>query len=189
VNWTLLALLGLLFTVLDLSWMPVLRVGGVWPATVPVLVTFVALWASRPAALWAPFLLGLFVDLCRPEVGIDASGELRAIRVLGPDAVGFLFGAFALQSLRRVLLRRNPFAIAAATLVTTLLAALVWGAIWSVRAFWGGTVMPWSAGEAIAALGQRCLESGATALVAVPLSWLLLRLMPWWGFPGTAFRR
>lgn len=188
-NWTLFALLGVLFTVLDLSWMPVLRIGPVWPATVPVLATLVALWASRPAALWGPFLLGLFVDLCRPEVGIDAAGGLWAIRVLGPDAIGFLLGAVALQSLRRVLLRRHPLAIAAATLAMTALSALVWGAIWSARAFWGETLMPWSAGEALSALGQRSLEALATAIVAVPLAWLLLRLMPWWGFPGTAFRR
>lgn len=188
-NWALLAVLGIVGTVLDANGMAVLRVGSVWPAATPTLAVFVALWASRPAALWAPLLLGLFADLSRPEIALSASGEMRSIRVLGPDALGWLFGASALLPLRKVLLRRNPFAIAAATLLFLALAALVWGAIWSIRGVWAETVMPWSPGHALEALWGRLLQAAYSALLAVPLAWCLLRTMPLWGFPGTASRR
>ncbi len=187
-NWSLFAVLGVLATVLDANGMAVLRIERIWPLAAPTLVVFVALWASRPAALWGAFLLGLFADLSRPEIALAASGEMRSIRVLGPDALGWLFGAYALLPLRRVLLRRNPFAIAAATLAFLILASLVWGAIWSIRGAWAETVMPWTAGHALEALWERLLQAAYSAVLAVPIAWCLLRTMRLWGFPGTVSR-
>jgi len=182
-NWLLFGLVGVLTTVLDQSFMPVLRIGEHWPSLTPGVVVFAALWASRPSALWGAFLLGLLQDLSRPEV---IEGE-RTIRVLGPDALGWLFGAVGVLAVRRLLLRRHPLAVGAATLWFLLLASVVWGGIWTVRGFLPGTVLPWTPGEAGEALASRAITAAYAAVVAVPLAWVLALVRPWWGFPGGAW--
>lgn len=179
-NGLLFAIVGLFLIVLDASFMPVLRVGEIWPAATPGLVAFVALWASRPTVPWAAFLLGLLQDLSTPVVGAD--GEV--IRLLGPAALGWLFGTAALLPLRRVLLRRHPFAIGAATVVLSFLAGLVWGAIWVLRSLLLGEAPPGPSGGGVAVLGTVGLDSIANGVVAIPLAWLLMQLGEWWRFPA-----
>lgn len=179
-NWLLFAAIGVLLVVLDASVMQVLRVGEIWPAAAPGLVAFVALWAARPTVPWAAFLLGVLQDLSTPTVVAD--GEV--VRVIGPAALGWLFGTAALLPLRRVLLRRHPVAIGAATVVLSCFAGLVWGGIWVLRGALYGDPMPWPAGGGSVALGTIGLEGIANGLVAIPLAWGLMRLGGWWRFPG-----
>jgi len=180
VNWLLFLVVCLLLVVVDASFMQALRLGELWPLATPGLVAFVALWASRPAVPWAAFLLGLVQDLSTPVI----VGDGEVIRLLGPATLGWLFGTAALLPLRRVLLRRHPVAIGAATVVLTFLAGLVWGAIWVLRGLLHGESMPWPAGGGVAALGGLGLQALANGVVAVPLAWLLMRLGDWWRFPG-----
>ena len=179
-NWPLFAGLAVAFTVLDASFMQVFRVGAAWPSLTPALVAFVAMWAPRSTVLWAALLAGLLGDLATP---IPAS-DLSVIRVPGPQALGWMFGAAAILAMRRSLLRGHPAAVATSTLALLLLAALVWGAIWSARGLWPETEMPWPPGGGLLALRTRALDAGASAIAALPLAWLLARIRPWWGFPG-----
>jgi len=180
VNWVLYAIVGVVLVVLDASFMQALRLGEVWPAAVPGLVAFVSLWAARPAVPWAAFLLGLLQDLSDPVVVAD--GEV--VRLLGPASLGWLFGTAALLPLRRVLLRRHPVAIGAATVLLSFLAGLVWGAIWVARSLLHGEAMPWPTGGGIGAIGEMGLDAVADGMVAIPLAWLLMRVGAWWRFPG-----
>lgn len=182
-NWLLFAPLAVLLVVLDASFMPVFRLGETWPQWTPGLVVFAALWAPRSAALWAAFLAGLFRDLSRPEIAAD----LEAIRVLGPEALGWLFGATFVLAIRRSLLRRHPAAVAAATFAFLVLSTLVWGGIWSLRSMLPESVAPWPPGGALAAVGDRIAGDAFSALATIPLAWALARLRPWWGFPGAAW--
>ena len=179
-NWLLYAILGVLLVVMDASVMPVLRLGAIWPEAAPGLVAFVALWASRRSVPWAALLLGLLQDLSSPVV----VGDREVIHLIGPATLGWLFGAAALLPLRRVLLRRHPIAVGAATVVLVLLANLVWGAIFSLRVLLHDEAAPWPPGGGVAALGTAALEAIADGVVAVPLAWMLMRLGDWWRFPG-----
>lgn len=179
-NWLLFLLVGLVLVVLDASFMQVLRLGEVWPQATPGLVAFVALWAARPAVPWAAVALGLLQDLSNPVVLADD----QVVRILGPSALGWLFGTAALLPLRRVLLRRHPVAVGAATVVLSFLAGLVSGAIWVARGLLYGEPMPWPVGDGAVAIGSMGLDAIANGVVAVPIAWLAMRLGAWWRFPG-----
>lgn len=179
-NLPLFLLVGVVLVVLDASFMQVLRLGEIWPAAAPGLVAFMALWAARPVVPWAALLLGLLQDLSNPVV----VGDGEVVRLLGPASLGWLFGTAALLPLRRVLLRRHPVAIGAATVLLSFLAGLVWGAIWVARGLLHGEVMPWPAGGGMAAIGGIGLGGLANGAVAIPLAWLLMRFGEWWRFPG-----
>ncbi|MGA1056583.1 MAG: hypothetical protein ACO3Y3_02675 [Phycisphaerales bacterium] len=182
-NRLLFAPLAILLVVLDASFMPVFRIGDVWPQWTPALVVFVAMWAPRPTVLWAAFLAGLLRDLSRPEV----AANLDAIRVIGPDALGWLFGATFVLAVRRSLLRRHPAAVGAATFAFLVLASLAWGAIWAIRGVLPGSLEPWPPGGAMSAVGERIVADAYSGVAAIPLAWMLARLRPWWGFPGAAW--
>ncbi|MGA1517164.1 MAG: hypothetical protein ACO396_05270 [Phycisphaerales bacterium] len=182
-NWLLFAPLAILLVVLDASFMPVFRIGDVWPQWTPALVVFVAMWAPRPTVLWAAFLAGLLRDLSRPEV----AANLDAIRVIGPDALGWLFGATFVLAVRRSLLRRHPAAVGAATFAFLVLASLAWGAIWAIRGVLPGSLEPWPPGGAMSAVGERIVADAYSGVAAIPLAWLLARRRPGWGFPGAAW--
>jgi hypothetical protein len=183
VNWLLFTPLAIALIVLDANFMPVLRIGDVWPQCAPGLVVFVAMWAPRSTVLWAAFLAGMFRDLSRPEL----AANLDAIRVIGPDALGWLFGATFVLSVRRSLLRRHPAAVGAATFAFMVLSTLVWGAIWAIRGTLPGSFEPWPPGGAMSAVGGRIVADLYSAFAAIPLAWMLAKLRPWWGFPGAAW--
>ncbi len=182
-NWLLFTPLAIVLIVLDASFMPVFRIGETWPQWTPGLVVFIAMWAPRSTVLWAAFLAGLFRDLSRPEV----ASNLDSIRVLGPDALGWLFGASLVLSVRRSLLRRHPAAVGAATFAFLVLATLAWGAIWAIRGMLPESLEPWPPGGAMSAVGRRIVADAYSGLAAIPLAWMLAKLRPWWGFPGAAW--
>ncbi|MSR17954.1 MAG: hypothetical protein EXS00_02110 [Phycisphaerales bacterium] len=166
--------------VLDASFVPVLEVGGVRPSVLLVLVVFVCLCGERDAAKWAAIAGGLSLDLSNPVVLSGAP----SIYVVGPNLLGFLFGAQLLGSLRGVLLKRSVLAMAVATLLFAAAAAVVVVFVWSARLWIVGPPVPWDSSGARSMLWSLALSGVLSSLLALPLGWLLIRSFPMWGFPS-----
>ena len=152
---------------------------GITPLLSGGLATFVVLLAARPAEWGAALVTGLTLDLSSPEMW-----ELRPLHVPGPWALGFAFGAFLLLQLRGSLMRRNPLTVGAATALLLAAATLPWAAIWSLRAWYPGSLPPWGDRPVTWALWERIWWALWSGAVCVPLAWLLLRTLPAWGFAG-----
>lgn len=167
----------------DASLMPALELGGAVPSAVAALVTFVVLLASRDAAWLAAVVAGVAVDLTAP---LTFDGGVFV--VVGPWALGFAFGTQLLLTIRGMLVRRNPLAIAAATFVLLMSATLVWCAVWSLRAWLPESLPPWGGESVLRAFAEKSRWALWSAVVALPVGWLLLRTVRAWGFPGVAGR-
>ncbi|MEE2895919.1 MAG: hypothetical protein VX726_09300 [Planctomycetota bacterium] len=170
---------------LDTSLLPVISIGGVSPSVTATLIVFVSLFAPRQAALWAAVSAGLLLDLQSPNATTDG----RAVVVPGPYALGFVFGTQLVLLLRSMVFRRNPIAVGLLTTPFLIAVSLVWMAIWLLRGFDPGSLLPWSGGNAGGELGRRAgwaLYSGA---IGIPFGWLLLFSWPIWRFEQTFLRR
>ncbi|MDZ4830790.1 MAG: hypothetical protein SGJ09_11415 [Phycisphaerae bacterium] len=184
-RWGVFIVMLLVGIVLDTSFMQVFAVGTVWPAIVPALVTFVALHATRPTALWAAFLAGLLVDCTSPSIAfLDG---VRPYQLIGPTALGFVLGAQLVLPLRSMVVRRNPLALGVLTILFVLATMVVTTAIYSARGWYAGTLPPWMpTGTAVRYMGTEALgamSSGAIAvLIAIPLNRTLVIL----GLAGSA---
>jgi len=78
------------------------------PSFVIAFVTFVAMYAAPPAALWAALLIGLATDLVFQVPGLDGG---RALTVVGPRLIAAVVGAWLVLTLRGLVIRRNPLTL------------------------------------------------------------------------------
>ena len=168
---------------LDAAFMPVFSIGGTSPCLAGVLAAFISLNASRRAAWWGCFLMGLLVDLSSPQL---VMGSLLFLP--GPNTLGFALGSGTVTVMRSLLLRRSMLTVAAMTFVLLLAVSLIWVFIWSIRGIWLDGSVPWPE-TALLELGKRigwCLSS---AVMGLPVGWALNRTFSWWGFPGVGPRK
>lgn len=151
---------------------PLLRIAGVTPSLLLLLVAFVALWAEASAAVWAAVVLGVLADLLPGGVAV------------GPHAVGFALGAWLVLQVRGLVFRQATWTILAMTLLVGIAAYPVAEVLVSLRFWWSGVDAAagkdwpgfWSR------LGVDTLRLLYTAVLALPLGWLLDRSAPWWRF-------
>lgn len=166
-RWGVFAIALVVALVLDTSFMPVFSIGAVRPTVTPCLVVFVLLHAQRHLGLWAAFAAGLAVDIASPAL-FDGTVPYH---VIGPTALGFVFGAQLAHPLRSMVVRRNPLAVGVLVALFSIAATLVTTAIFSARGWYAGSAPPWMPERsALAFLGiesLRALASGAVAIVAV----------------------
>lgn len=182
-SWAAFVLAAAAALTLDASFMPVLRFAGTTPSLVGCVAAFVALHADRRRAWWGCWLLGLLLDFSSP---VAVGGSLGFVP--GPHALGFTFGAAAILSLRSEVMRRSMVASSVGTFVLMVGSSLVWTAMWIVRGMWPEAATPW-AGGAAAELAHQAMDAIASAVLAVPVSWLLGRTFDQWGFPASRRRR
>jgi cell shape-determining protein MreD len=189
-RWPIFIITAFVFLALDASFLGVLTlpaVGGIAPSMLIVLVVFVALFASRFSALSAAMLLGAMADLtlpARPHGHVEAG-----MYVIGPHALGFLLAAYLVVQLRTMVFRQRVITLSALSLTGAMTAALVAIAIYIVRSWYGeATVYPTdpSAGHELLRQAGVALY---TALLAIPLGWVLLASTPVWGFQSGQPRR
>ena len=110
-RWPLLLVSLFVALAIDASLGHVLMIGDVSPRFVPILIVFVALFASRGAVLWSAWAAGLMVDLLTDlPHGSDDVGPL-----IGPHALGYVFGVIVVMQFRPVLLRRHVLTMLAMT--------------------------------------------------------------------------
>ena len=115
---------------LDISFLQVLAIGPIFPGVCGALVVYVALFAPRQTALWAALITGVMLDLGSPAL----FGESQMVHVIGPHALGYVFGAYLVLLLRSIVVRRNPLTVGMLVLPCLLAASLVYMGIWSISA-------------------------------------------------------
>ncbi len=162
--------------------------GGVAPSLTLVLLVFVTLSARPVHAAWAAIILGVLVDLAPVAVtpqGLD-------VLIVGPTSMGYLIGVAVTLRLRGVLFRQSPIALGIASLVLGAIALLMFVTLMSLRGvFTLGPLAGGPLGEPIpgwrasAQLIHGFVQVIYTALIALPVGYLLLKTDPWWRFGPT----
>lgn len=147
------------------------------PDLLLVLLAFLALQAPQHTALIAALILGLTRDTLASPVP-DAPG------LVGPFAVGFVVGHFAILQLRHLLVRDSIITLALMVLAAGLFAHLTAAALLTLRGLPFLAAQPVPGWSALGQIGSRLVEILYTGLFALPLGWLLIRFKPLWRFPA-----
>lgn len=177
-NWLVFAVAALLAAALDGGFTAALAIGWARPSLLPAVVTFVALHGPRRTTLWAAFAAGLVADLLEPSIG--AAGV--PFHVLGPNALGYSFGAAAVLLLRSMVFRRNPLTLGFLTAVLAIGVTLVTAAILSARRLWGDEVPPWGPEPVQPWILRQFATDLVSGLWAIPLAWPLNASLERWDF-------
>lgn len=178
-RWSIYLVFLLVALAFDASVGGVLRIASVQPRIVPATVVFALFAAPRLHAVRIAFLAGLLCDLLSPSVRSDGT----QLVVIGPWTLGFALGALAVVPLRSLLYHRNPFSGGFAVIVFSLLASVVFVAIWSARILFLSDELPaWWPGSGAAELWRQAKSSFANGVIAIPALWILGKSRALWGF-------
>ena len=169
---------------LDIAFLQVLAIGPIFPGVCGALVVYVSLFAPRLTALWAALLTGVMLDLGSPAL----LSTDQVIHVIGPHALGFVFGAYLVLLLRSIVVRRNPLTVGMLILPCLLAASLVYMGLWSIRTFYVETQVPWVGDTAVGELGRLMGWAFYSAIIGIPIGWLLLLSWGIWKFDPAALR-
>jgi len=179
VRWSIFILFSLIAVAIDASVGGILKIGDAQPRFLPAVVVFALLSAPRLHAVRLAMLAGLLADLMSPAIRADDT----QLVVIGPWTLGFALGALAVVPMRSLLYHRNPISSGFATLVFTLLAAVAFVFVWTVRAGILRDESPsWWPGSGAGEVWHQAKVALANGIVAVPAIWLLDKTRPLWGF-------
>ncbi len=182
-RWPVFAILAYLFLVLEEGLRTLVAIGYTSPSLLLILAVFVGLWAPSRAAAWAGLALGLLIDLSHP---VRLAGQAFDFALIGPACLGYFAAVYVTLQLRGMVFRDSALAIGVLVLIAGLFARLVAIAILTVRG------LPWLVAEPLAGwdaadqLVAGFLELLYTAVVAVPIGYLLIRFKWVWGFTPSA---
>ncbi len=188
-RWVVFVIFAYIFLALETgaSQIPALNsMGGVSPSFLLCFVVFLALFAPRVIALWMFWLLGLLVDI---STGLFREGG-GIVFIAGPHALGYVIGGLLLLQLRSLVFRERVLTIVLLTLLCGLVVSVVTVGIFVVRSWYPeslGTV--YFETSATKALLQRFIAVLYSALLAIPVGWLLVRTLPLWDFQIARKRR
>lgn len=177
-RWSVYIAALLVAVAIDASFGSVLAVGDLRGHLVPSVVVFALLSPPRRTCVRLAMAAGLAVDLMTPVV----LATQETLIVPGPRVLGFALGAVAVVQLRGLLYRQNPLAGAAATLVFSLLAAVAFVFLYSVRSLFLDGGAPWWPGSGAGEVWRRLLGASGDAVIAIPALWLLGKTRPLWAF-------
>ena len=178
--WVFIPVLALVLT-MDAAFMPAFAIGGHVPQLWPLLLAFVALYASRGAALWAAMIVGVWLDAMHPA--LDAGVQIpRAVTVFGPHVLACAAGAWCVLETRTWLYRRNVLTVAFSTFNCALLASLAFIAIAGIRGLYADSSPLWGGGSGGAALGSDLVDALYSAVIAILPAWGLQSTLTVWGF-------
>ena len=184
-RWLVFVIFLLASLALETGLSTLLEVGGnLTPSFVLVLAVFVAVWAPPLPAAWACLIVGVVVDLTQPF----PVGPQQDVALLGPAALAFLGGGYLALQVRGMLFRDSPVTLAVMVLLLGAFVQVVLVALLTARGFaflTGEPILGWSA------VGQLMHRLGCvlySAVLALPLGFLLVRSAPLWGFTPPASR-
>ena len=188
-RWVVFASFALIGLVFDTGLSEVLRIeklGHIRPSLCGVVAVFVALSAPRTAALWACLVLGLLLDLSAPLT----VAENRVAYLIGPYALGYVFGGWLVVVGRPMVFRRRPLTIGVMTVLCLAAAQLVAVSLYILRSrsWYPGEALVWTETTAVAELGGRLLGVVYSGLFAIPVGWLLVQAIGLWGFQTAPHR-
>jgi cell shape-determining protein MreD len=185
-RWAVFLGFAFLVLVLDGSLVGALTLWSFAPHLPLVLVVFIGLFAARFAALVGAVLLGLVMDLTLPlEQGIAQP----VVYVIGPHALGFAFAAYVVLQVRTLVFRQRVVTVAVLSFAAVMAAGTVVIAIYLVRSWYGEGTLYFASGSAARELARHAAIGLYTAIIALPLGWLLLASTPLWGFHSGLPRR
>lgn len=178
-SWLVFALAAYLLTALQEGLSPLWsiaygRAAEAAPSLLLILLCFVSLLAPGAASLWAALVLGLIAD------------ALSGTPIVGPHALGYMLGAYLVLQLRALVFRESVFTLAFMTLAAGLFVHLAAVALLSIR---GLPVSPAEATPGFAAADQlvtRFFDVLYSAVVAIPVGWLLFKTAALWRFSSKA---
>lgn len=183
-RWHVFAIFAVIAMIFETGLVDAVHILHVKPSVCAALATFIALSAPRITALWSCFILGLLMDLSS-----DLSlGQTGTIHIIGPHALGYVVGGLLVLQVRSTVFRRRPLAIGAMTTAFVLAMSVVAVTIYAVRSWYPGELMYWDGTSPLADIGRRIFMAIYSGLFAVPLGWMLVRLMPLWQFHSATIR-
>ncbi len=173
-NWIVFTITAYVLFALQAGLAPAWAFGNATPNLLLILAVFVGVSAARHATPWALLILGVLLDL---QPGPLAEHGV----ILGPHALGYLVGAYAVLQLRNLLFRESLLTIVIMVFAVGGFAALIEAVVYALRGLpWMfAEPLPWSAGELLWRRFQQLLY---TAVVAIPLGALLQLTRRAWGF-------
>ncbi len=181
-NWLVFVITSYLFLLLQMGLKPLLGIPdayGASPNFLLILAVFVGLSAQTKTVAWGMLTLGILANLIP---GPEVSGT-----ILGPVALGYLAGAFAILQLRTLVFRESVISLAIMVFFVGIIIQLVTVMLYTGRGlplFLNEPIPNWSA---IDELFQRFWELLYSAVAAVPLGIILMQLQP--SFKFTASQR
>ena len=185
-RWTVFIIITLLMLALETSLRVVLRlesIGRISPSFLASLLVFLGLFAPRQHALWGALVLGVLLDLCTP-LQQPAGGDLY---IIGPYALGYVVACFMVLQVRAMVFRRRLLSFCVLTLLALTLASIISVTIYMARSW-----LPWTDGlyptqpSAMSELARGLGIALYSALLAVPLGWLLIHSARLWRFAQLA---
>lgn len=181
-SWVVFALAAWVMLGLEQGLRGALELGtsNIAPSFLAVYAVFIASSAPPRAAQWACLIVGLLVDLSSPVPRTDAT----LFTVAGPNALGALLMCQLVLALRGLMFRRNPLTIAFLSCIGFATWQAVLTAIYTIRSFTGDPIV-WSPAREI---GIRLGASVYTGLLALPLSLILILLVPLFAFQFVPYR-
>jgi hypothetical protein len=181
-NWSVAIAALLIAAAFDAGFGSVLSIGPLRGQLLPAVVVFALFSAPRRSALRLAMIAGLIADLLAPSV-LPNAGPLQDVLVVpGPRVLGFALGALAVLQLRSLLYRQNPLSGALATTVFSILVAVSFVFLWSLRGVMYDQGTPWSPASGASEIWLRLFSALGDGLVALPALWLLGKTRPLWGF-------
>lgn len=178
-NWLVFALAAYVMLALETGLRTLLGVSGLagaYPSFVLILAVYIGLVAPSHVVPWAMLALGLLVDL--------QAGPVPEAAIIGPAALGYLFGAYVVLQLRVLVFRESVITLAALVFATGIFVQLVIVGLYTMRGLPWLTAQPVEGWSAADQLVHRFFVLLYTAIAAVPIGALLLRTTPLWGLPN-----
>lgn len=184
-RWPVFAIFVLTFLVLEDGLRTLLAIGYTTPSLLLILMVFVGLWAPSTTAGWAAVILGFLTDLCTPIYDVEL---VHDVALFGPACLGYLFGTYVICQLRGMVFRDSSLAVGVLVAVAGAFVHLVITAMLTFRGLpWpvGEPIPGWSAADQLVA---RFFNLLYTAVLAVPVGYVLIRFKWVWGFtpPGSS---
>lgn len=172
-NWLIFSIAAYFGYALDTGLRVLLSAKGVSPSFLLILAVYIGMLAPGRTVIWAYLAIGLLTDL--------QALYTAEVTVIGPAALGYLLGAYAVLQLRGLVFRESIITLSVLSFAVGIFIHLTMLATLKFRAVVTGEPMLVSAADALV---QGFLHLLYTAAVAVPVGAILLRTTPMWGFPG-----
>lgn len=183
-RWIFFAIFAYLALALDFGLRPLLALGpernGVVPEFTLILAIYVGLWAPSTMVGWCCLILGAATDLLNVRgvvPGAEASYDTVGA-ILGPYALAFLVGGYAIVQTRALVYRESPLALAVIAFAVGAIIHLVAMLLLTFRGvplLLGEPLAGWSVTDELV---HQFLRLVYTAFVAVPTAMLLFRIYP-----------
>lgn len=179
-NWLTFSILAYAAYAIQLVLAPVWMLSNREPMLLLILLVFIGLQAPGMHVAWAAVVLGILADVL---------GNHHVTGLIGPWALGFLAAGYALSQIRNLLFKDSVFTMAIMTLIAGVFALLVATTLQALRdniPILGND--PVEGFKAVDQLYYGFATLLYTAVIAIPVGFLLLKMRSLWGFSGRSSR-